>query len=158
MKNDSLGLMETFGIVPAIVAADAACKAAMVSLLGYEMARAGLVTIKLVGDVAAVKAAVSAGAAAAGKVGKVISVHVIPRPDRQLRIRPSEPAPPSPGKESHSGPPKITEGGGGPPALPQPPGSDNRGGSKEPGSGSPKIRKPTRQKKSKPKGRGKSES
>src|SRR4030042_1714552 len=86
MKNNSLGLIETWGIVPAIVAADAASKAALVSLLGYELARGGLVTIKVVGDVAAVKAAVSAGAAAAEKVGKVISVHVIPRPDRQLPI------------------------------------------------------------------------
>ena len=52
-SHDSLGLIETFGIVPAIVALDAASKAAMVSLLGYELARAGLVTIKVVGDVAA---------------------------------------------------------------------------------------------------------
>ncbi|OHE21549.1 MAG: ethanolamine utilization protein EutM, partial [Syntrophobacterales bacterium GWF2_56_9] len=78
MKNNSLGLIETWGFVPAIVAADAASKAALVSLRGYELARAGLVTIKVVGAVAAVKAAVSAGAAAAEKVGKVSSVHVIP--------------------------------------------------------------------------------
>ncbi len=93
MKN-SLGLIETWGLIPAIVAADAASKAAMVSLLGYELARAGLVTVKVVGDVAAVQAAVSAGAAAAEKVGKVVSVHVIPRPDRQLRISPTAPESP----------------------------------------------------------------
>jgi ethanolamine utilization protein EutM len=88
MNTNSLGLIETWGLVPAIVAADAASKAAMVSLLGYELARAGLVTIKVIGDVAAVTAAVAAGAAAARQVGKVVSVHVIPRPDRQLRINP----------------------------------------------------------------------
>jgi len=102
MKNNSLGLIETWGLVPAIVAADAASKAAMVSLLGYELARAGLVTVKVVGDVAAVSAAVSAGAAAAKQVGKVVAVHVIPRPDRQLRISPS--APESPQERPKAGP------------------------------------------------------
>jgi ethanolamine utilization protein EutM len=38
----------------------------------------------VVGDVAAVKAAVDAGAAAAGRVGEVISVQVIPRPHDDL--------------------------------------------------------------------------
>ena len=40
----------------------------------------------LVGDVAAVKAAVDAGASAAGKVGEVVSVQVIPRPHEDLHI------------------------------------------------------------------------
>jgi len=84
MKNRSLGLMETWGWVPAIVAADAASKAAVVSLLGYELARTGLVTVKVAGEVAAVQAAVAAGAAAAEEVGRVVTVHVIPRPDSQL--------------------------------------------------------------------------
>lgn len=60
MKNRSLGLMETWGWVPAIVAADAASKAAVVSLLGYELARTGLVTVKVAGEVAVVQAAVAA--------------------------------------------------------------------------------------------------
>ena len=85
MKGQSLGLIETWGLVPAIVAADAAAKAAMVTLLGHELARGGLVTIMLAGDIAAVTAAVGAGATAAAKVGQVTAVHVIPRPDRQLR-------------------------------------------------------------------------
>lgn len=170
MENDSLGLIETLGIVPAIVAADAASKAAMVSLLGYEMAGAGLVTIKVVGDVSAVKAGVSAGAAAAEKVGKVISVHVIPRPDRQLRTRPyypegpektketAPPSPPPPKKESLSEPPGIVKSGGSSPALVPPSELDNRESFKEPESGIPKTRKPARHQKSKHKGRGKSES
>lgn len=93
MKSASLGLIETWGWVPAIVAADAASKAAVASLLGYELAGAGLVTVKVAGDVAAVQAAVSAGAAAAERVGKVVSVHVIPRPDHQLWA--AEPGPES---------------------------------------------------------------
>jgi len=84
VAGQSLGLIETRGLVPAIVAADAACKAAMVALRGCDTARGGLVTIKLTGDVAAVRAAVNAGGAAAEKVGEVISLHVIPRPD--LRV------------------------------------------------------------------------
>ena len=50
MKGQSLGLIETWGFVPAVVAADAASKAAMVSLQGFELARGGLVTVKLTGD------------------------------------------------------------------------------------------------------------
>lgn len=169
MKNNSLGFIETWGFVPAIVAADAASKAALVSLLGYELARAGLVTIKVVGDVAAVTAAVSAGAAAAEKIGHVISVHVIPRPDRQLRI--SQPGPKGPEKthetvppsappplEGLAEPPKIIEDGGTsrvlvpPTELP-----DHRGPEKQDGR-SPKARKHARPNKYKLKGRGKSES
>src|SRR5437763_1647523 len=86
MEKESLGLVETLGFVAAIEAADAGSKAANVSLRGYEQARAGLITVMFVGDVAAVRAAVSAGAAAARRVGEVVSVHVIARPDHQLHI------------------------------------------------------------------------
>lgn len=85
--SEALGLIETVGLVPAIEAADAAVKAANVRLVGYELAKgSGLTTVKIKGDVGAVKAAVEAGKAAALKVGKVYAVHVIPRPDRQLGI------------------------------------------------------------------------
>ena len=43
-----------------------------------------LPTALVVGDVAAVKAAVDAGAAAAGRVGEVVGVQVIPRPHEDL--------------------------------------------------------------------------
>ena len=94
MGKQSLGMIETWGYVPAIEAADAGVKAADVALLGYEEVRAGLITVKFVGDVAATQAAVAAGAAAAKRVGKVVAVHVIPRPDRQLGIAPPSPKPP----------------------------------------------------------------
>ncbi len=105
MKGQSLGLIETWGFVPAVVAADAASKAAMVSLLGFETARGGLVTVKLSGDVGAVKAAVAAGAAAAEKVGKVISTHVIPRPDRQLHL--DAPGPERPDESAERACPRL---------------------------------------------------
>jgi len=86
MLDYALGLIETRGLVGAIEAADAAVKAADVTLIGRERAEAGLITIKLRGDVAAVRAAVDAGAAAAQRVGELVSVHVIPRPDDDTEI------------------------------------------------------------------------
>jgi microcompartment protein CcmL/EutN len=86
MLDYALGLIETRGLVGAIEAADAAVKTADVRLIGKERAEAGLITIKLRGDVAAVRAAVDAGAAAAQRVGELVSVHVIPRPDDETEI------------------------------------------------------------------------
>lgn len=83
---DALGLVETRGLVGALEAADAGLKAADVRLLGTERADAGLVTVKFLGEVAAVKAAVDAGAAAAQRVGQLVAVHVIPRPHEDLGI------------------------------------------------------------------------
>lgn len=84
MLDFALGLIETRGLVGAIEAADAATKAAEVKLVGKEKIRGGLVTIKIIGDVAAVRAAVDAGSAAAARVGELISTHVIPRPVADL--------------------------------------------------------------------------
>jgi len=89
MENDSLGLIETLGLVGALEAADAGSKAANVTFRGYERGRAGLITVVFTGDVAAVRAAVSAGAAAAKRVGHLLTVHVIARPDRQLHFTPN---------------------------------------------------------------------
>ncbi len=82
----ALGLIETKGLVGAIEAADAMTKTANVQLIGKEYAKGGLVTVKIMGETAAVKAAVDAGAAAAQRVGQLISVHVIPRPDEQTDL------------------------------------------------------------------------
>jgi len=81
---EALGMIETKGLVAMIEAADAMVKAANVTLIGYEKIGAGLVTAIVRGDVAAVKAATDAGAAAARRVGELVSVHVIPRPHREL--------------------------------------------------------------------------
>ena len=81
---EALGLIETRGLVGAIEAADAMVKAANVRLAGKELAGGGLVIVKILGEVAAVKAAVDAGAAAAKRVGEIISIHVIPKPDDEL--------------------------------------------------------------------------
>jgi len=76
----ALGLIETKGMVGAIEAADAMCKAAKVTLIGKELSGGGLVTVMVRGEVGAVKAATDAGAAGARRVGELVSVHVIPRP------------------------------------------------------------------------------
>jgi len=77
---EALGMVETKGLVPLIEASDAMLKAANVKMIGWQKIGSGLVTAFVVGDVAAVKAAVDAGAAAAGRVGEVVGVQVIPRP------------------------------------------------------------------------------
>ena len=80
----ALGLIETRGIVGAIEAADAMCKAAKVTLLGKEISGGALVTVMVRGEVGAVKAAVAAGEASARRVGELRSSHVIPRPAGDL--------------------------------------------------------------------------
>jgi ethanolamine utilization protein EutM len=81
---EALGMIETKGFVGAVEAADAMVKAANVVLVGREYIGAGYVTVLVRGDVGAVKAATDAGAAAARRVGELVSVHVIPRPHREL--------------------------------------------------------------------------
>ena len=84
--KDSLGMVETRGLVGAVEAADAMVKAANVTLVGKEQVGSGLVTVMVRGDVGAVKAATDAGAAAASRVGELVSVHVIPRPHADVEL------------------------------------------------------------------------
>ena len=84
MNTNSLGMIETKGLIGAIEAADALVKSANVQLVGKEQVGGGLVTVMVRGDVGAVKAATDAGAAAAEKVGELISVHVIARPHTEV--------------------------------------------------------------------------
>ncbi len=79
--QEALGLLETFGLVAGLEGLDAMLKAANVRLIACEFPGSGRVTMMVVGDVGAVKAALDAGAASAKKVNEVVSSHVIPRPD-----------------------------------------------------------------------------
>ena len=81
---EALGMIETKGLVPLVEASDAMLKSANVTLIGWQKIGSGMVTALVVGDVAAVKAAVDAGSAAAGRVGEVVGVQVIPRPHDDL--------------------------------------------------------------------------
>ena len=84
MAVEALGMVETRGLVAAIEAADAMCKAANVTLIGTEKIGSGLVTVMVRGDVGAVKSSVEAGSAAAGKLGELVATHVIPRPHNDV--------------------------------------------------------------------------
>lgn len=80
MRSQALGLIEVYGYIAAIVAADSAVKSANVELVAVEKVKGGLVTVILSGDVGAVKAAVESGEESARRMGNYKSSHVIPRP------------------------------------------------------------------------------
>lgn len=81
----ALGLIETFGIVFVLEAADAMSKAADVELVGYENVASGYISVLVEGDVSACQAAVDAGVRAVERMGtKVYSAVVIPSPHRDL--------------------------------------------------------------------------
>lgn len=82
--QEAVGLIETKGFCALMEAADAALKAASVTMTGYEAVGSGYVCAFFRGDVAAVKAAIDAGASAAASVGEVVAVQVIPRPHEEL--------------------------------------------------------------------------
>ncbi len=83
--KQALGLVEIKGLSTAVVVADAMSKAANVQLLGLETAKGmGYMTIKVVGDVGAVNAAVSAGCQVGTMNQKLVSWKVIPRPSDDI--------------------------------------------------------------------------
>ncbi|MEG0321293.1 MAG: BMC domain-containing protein [Oscillospiraceae bacterium] len=86
MALEALGMVETRGLVAAIEAADAMCKAANVTLVGTEKIGSGLVTVMVRGDVGAVKASVEAGSTSAGRLGELVATHVIPRPHTDVEL------------------------------------------------------------------------
>lgn len=83
MNIQAIGLIETKGLIAAIVGADAMTKSANVEIVGnkYYKVKSGIVTVIVTGDVGAVKAAVEVGAEAAKKAGTLITSHAIARPD-----------------------------------------------------------------------------
>ena len=120
MSQRSLGLIETYGLLPAVEAADAAVKSANVDLVGYEFAKgSGMTVVKVEGDVGAVKAAIAAASVAASKVGRVAATRVIPRPATGLNamVRNGDtkgytpPEPPAPTSPDESGPEPDPDGG-----------------------------------------------
>jgi microcompartment protein CcmL/EutN len=79
-SSGSLGVVVVTGLTAAVVAADAATKAAVVNFVGMRRIGAGLVTLGFVGDVAAVQAAVAAAARACAELGVPAVTSVIGRP------------------------------------------------------------------------------
>lgn len=111
-SGTALGMVETKGLVGAIEAADAMVKAAHVTLIGKEYAEGGLVLIKVQGETGAVRSSVEAGAQAAERVGELVSTHLIPRPDDQLKdIIHDPPLKPEPGVKNKSDKPDENPSG-----------------------------------------------
>ena len=86
---DAIGIVEMFGFVCAIKAADAAAKAADVKIIAIDSNKPAnaekvavplIMCIKMQGSVAAVEAAVEAAAAAAESCTGLIQKHIIARP------------------------------------------------------------------------------
>ncbi|MEG2109260.1 MAG: BMC domain-containing protein [Clostridium sp.] len=82
--NEALGLIEVIGLTQAIVAADTAVKSANVNILGIEKVTGGIVTVKIVGDVSAVTAAVEGSRSMIEHSGNLRSSHVISRLDKEV--------------------------------------------------------------------------
>ena len=84
-RYEAIGLIDTFGIVFVLEAADAMCKAADVELIGFENVASGYISVLVSGDVAACKTAVDAGVKAVNDMGaEVYSSVVIARPHEDL--------------------------------------------------------------------------
>lgn len=101
--KQALGLVEISGLSTAVVVADTMVKAANVRILEIENTKGlGYMTVKVVGDVGAVNAAVNAGKQIGTANGKLVSWKVIPRPSDyvdQTFCCPDPPVPPSPPKK-----------------------------------------------------------
>lgn len=87
-KSYALGLIEAIGLTTAATALDAALKAADVTCVAVEkvigVEKMISVTVQIVGEVAAVTAAVEAGVMAGEKIGKISAHHVLPRPHEEV--------------------------------------------------------------------------
>lgn len=84
-RYEAIGLIETFGLVFVLEAADAMLKAADVELIGYENVASGYISVLVQGDVGACRTAVEAGIKAVDAMGAGgYSSVVIPRPHPHL--------------------------------------------------------------------------
>jgi microcompartment protein CcmL/EutN len=88
----AVGFLEVYGLTAALVAADASCKAARVTIDAIDNNKPKnadalpvpvIVLIKLRGSVEDVRLAVEAGVEAANRISEVVTFHVIPRPDTE---------------------------------------------------------------------------
>ncbi|MBD2493412.1 carbon dioxide-concentrating mechanism protein CcmK [Nostoc sp. FACHB-280] len=82
----ALGMIEVYGVPAAVEAADSMCKAACITLVGYENTDLGRITVLIRGEVGEVNVAIVSGLAAISRVngGEVLSCHIIPRPHENL--------------------------------------------------------------------------
>lgn len=87
IKNvESLGIIETFSVASAIIAADKAAKTANVTLMELRLATGlgGKAFVTLTGEISEVEAAVEAGASLAHEEGLLVKKVVIPAPHPEI--------------------------------------------------------------------------
>lgn len=93
--NDAIGIIEMYGFVTAISAADAAAKAADVKVIAIDSNKPAdpnvpvplIMAVKVQGSVSAVNAAVDAAAEVAERISGLINKHVISGPtDDSLKM------------------------------------------------------------------------
>lgn len=97
--QESVGIIEVFGLATAFAAADAGCKAANVRLETFDKNKPGnadelpvplIVMVKFRGSVSDVKAALQAAKLRAEEMAGVVTVHEIARPepdtDKMLKL------------------------------------------------------------------------
>ncbi len=87
--NQAVGILEVYGLVCAMMAADAGCKAANVTIENFDKNKPAnaeslpvpnLVTVKFRGSIADVEAAIEAGIEMAKQVSGVVQYHIIANP------------------------------------------------------------------------------
>jgi len=78
--NLAVGVLETKGVTPLMVGADAMVKAADVEVIGWTFIGGALVHVAVRGEVSAVQTAVAAGEQAASAAGELHASLVIPQP------------------------------------------------------------------------------
>lgn len=87
--NQAVGILEVYGLVCAIMAADAGCKAGNVTIENFDKNKPAnaealpvpnLITVKFRGSIADVEAAMEAGIEMAKQVAGVVQHHIIANP------------------------------------------------------------------------------
>jgi len=110
-QNDSMGFVETIGLVAAIQAADVMVKSANVKIETVANADSGLISVICTGDLASCNAAVDAAKSAVSVLSTCVNSNKIPRPSSDVQslvsdhignmLKPAAPekeAPPKKGK------------------------------------------------------------
>ena len=82
---NSYGYIEVVGLVPAIVAADTALKAANVEIVCKENTGKAMIAVVIEGEIGAVRTAIDTARAEVSQIGEVVSTNVIARPDKSLK-------------------------------------------------------------------------
>ena len=80
----ALGFIETNSFYGSVEAANVMLKAADIILLGKESFSTGVITVKIMGEIEAVKTAVKAGVQSMKNLDINVSSHIISEPDEQL--------------------------------------------------------------------------